>query len=412
MTDTPLPDESNLIQIRQGKMSLSFGKLPDLGCLLVELGMQVCRGRAMLQYLEPKVAAAWLAILKTGRKVRLHVDAPPNYTRLEADATIVEILEQKNQMEIVLNYIRTSGPEKLPFESPVPQAAQPAVLADAKPHGILYRNQKLGEVLVKMGHLTAAAADEAVHHAQRRGERLGRYLAHTGILTSAKICRALALQTGIPMTDLSNAEIDEHFDRVFSYDVMRRHAFITFDASPMIVCIAVADPLPPSTAAELERLCGRKLEVFLALEDLIVAHLDKIKSRHKREPRKFLRYELNVPVEYQFCGRMGTPAEERKHSGITRNICEDGFLIEGSPAGFGSTDDIRRRGICVNLCVSGPAYEVRGLCQLRFVKERQHLDDGAKTWQMGLKIVEMSSDDRRHLKELCFVAVKNMKLEN
>ncbi len=267
------------------------------------------------------------------------------------------------------------------------------------------RLKKVGEVLVHMGRLNNEQVSIALQQARANGERLGRYLLRTGLVTPDALCRALALQTGLPMTDLSDATIPDNLARVFPHELMTQYSFVPFDDSKAFVCIAVADPLPQTTTRELEKLCGKRIEMFLGQEDLVIRMLDKVRGKQKRKLRRFIRYEISALARYQFCSRLGHPAEEVIHHGTTLNISEGGFLIEGTPTALGSPDDLRRRGICARVVLTGTFQEITALCHLRSIRAKERAEAGKARWLLGLEVAEISADDRRRLKELCLKAV-------
>ncbi len=45
--------------------------------------------------------------------------------------------------------------------------------------------------------------------------------------------------------------------------------------------------------------------------------------------------------------------------------------------------------------------EVRGLCGLRTLKVQADAPSPESAWQYGMQILEMTSEDRRKLKEIC-----------
>jgi hypothetical protein len=269
----------------------------------------------------------------------------------------------------------------------------------------LLRVKKVGEVLVHMGRLNAEQVSVAVQQSRANGERLGRYLLRTGLVSADALCRALALQTGLPMTDLSDAVIPENLGRVFPHELMMQYSFVPFDEAKSFVCIAVADPLPQPTVRDLEKLCGKRIEVFLGQEDLVIRLLDKARGKQKRKLRRHIRYEISALARYQFCSRLGNPAEDVIHHGTTMNVSEGGFLIEGTPTILGSPDDLRRRGICARVVLTGTFQEISALCHLRSIRAKERQEAGKARWLLGVEVAEISADDRRRLKELCLKAV-------
>lgn len=286
-------------------------------------------------------------------------------------------------------------PEYLPPAPPPP----PAPPADP------YRGRRLGEVLVHMGKLQDGEVEGLVKSARMASERLGRFLLREGRISPAELCRALALQSGLPMTDLEDAEIPEVLLKLFAQSTMLRYEFLPFDESQQMLCIATANPIPPQILHDLERQAKRKIEVFLAQEDLVLKELDKIRPKVKRQERKHMRYEVALPIAYQFCNRLGRAAEETLYHGQTIDISEGGFLCEGNTPKLITPEDLMRRGICVRLTVSKYPIEVRALCSLRFIKNREEEEGGAQDlpfpWVFGTQVLEISEEDKRKLKEIC-----------
>lgn len=273
-----------------------------------------------------------------------------------------------------------------------PQLSQPSQNSAGK--------KRIGVVLVQMGYISAVQLDDAARQARMKGERIGRYLVRSGMVAPDVMCRALALQSGLPMTDLSDLEVPEELTKIFSYSTMMRHGFVPFDESREMICIAVANPLSPPVMRELEQSSGRKIEVFLGREDLILKHLNKIRSQQQVVPRRFIRYDLHTAVTYQYCTRFGAACEEGPQQGMTVNISEGGLLMEGPASMLGKPDDLLRRGTCVNITIPfTPPVEIHALCRLKAIQERK---DG---WLIGLEMLDISAEDKRRLKELCVRAL-------
>jgi len=285
-----------------------------------------------------------------------------------------------------------------PATPPAPKTAPapaPAPVTDQ------FRGKLLGEVLIKMRKLGEEQVTLAVQRAKLAGERLGRYLLREGLVTPLELCRALALQSGLPVTDLTDVEIPEPLGLIFSHAMMVRHEFIPFDESMRMLCVAAANPLPKSVLDEMERQCGKQVEIFLAPEDLVLMQIDRLMPKERRTDRKHMRYEMALPVTLQFCNRLGRASEEVTHSAETLDISEGGFLVQGPATGLGGPEELLRRGLCVQFTVSMAPLEVKGLCNLRFVKNNPKPAKPEWIWHYGLQILEMAAEDRRKLKEMC-----------
>jgi hypothetical protein len=264
-----------------------------------------------------------------------------------------------------------------------------------------FRGKRVGEVLVQMGKLDPPQIEDAVQKAKAAQLQLGRYLLREGMVTPEELCRALALQSGLPMTDLSDAETATPIGDLFPFPVLAKHEFVPIENSRVVMCIAAANPLPKAVIAELEKLCQKKLEVFLAQEDLVLRALDRLRPEEREQDRRYNRYQVALPITYQFCNRLGRLAEMVSYNGRTMDVSEGGLQVEGPASKVGPPDDIRRRGLCLRLTIICPNFEVQALCDPRFIKVREKGGPDEFAWSMGLRILEMTNEDRRKLKEIC-----------
>ncbi|MCY3020480.1 MAG: PilZ domain-containing protein [Planctomycetota bacterium] len=277
------------------------------------------------------------------------------------------------------------------------QAVTASAPAPAPP---LFTRKRVGAMLVQMGKLTPQQAEEAAAMARASGERLGQYLVRNGKISAGALCRALALQSGLPMTDLADVDISEKLARLFPYGLMARHGFVPFDDAGSFICIAVANPLAPAAIKELQEACHRKVEIFLAREDVILKRLTALRPKPEAVPRKHLRYDVSLPVSYQFCTRLGVATDDTCYNGLALNISEGGFSVEGPVANIGKPEDLLRVGTCVRLTMAPDTpQQLSALCRLKIIQPK------GPFWMMGLELADASIEDRRRLKELCVRAM-------
>jgi|GEM_PF-1143267 len=266
------------------------------------------------------------------------------------------------------------------------------------------KNKLLGQILLGMGKVTAEQIQTAADQARVRGERLGRFLVRSGKIGPDVLCRALALQSKLPVKDLDDDPPSDKASALFPIPVLQRHQFIPFDITEAFVCVAATEPMSQSTLEEMQRICGRRVEVFLAREDQILKYLEKWAKPQKHRSRRFIRYDVIVPISYQYCARFGAAADPVYYQGVTLNLSEGGILIEGTPRGPSTPDLLLRGGMCLNITMVDAPVEIHAICRLKTIAERTNPKTG-KCWQMGLEIADMSADNRRKMKELCFKAI-------
>jgi hypothetical protein len=264
-----------------------------------------------------------------------------------------------------------------------------------------FRGRKIGEILVQLGKLSQSQVDEAAPKARQNGIRLGRYFLREGLLSPEDLCRALSLQSGLPMTDLSSASVPAHLARLFPYELMHRHGIVPIDESPKLVCIAAGNVPSQQLVSQLEQICKRKIQAFLACEDLVLRATDSLlppdPTRERAEPR----YAVATPVTYRLCNRLGRLSEPTLYTGRTLDVSESGMQIEAQAPRAVGPEDVRRRGLCFRVSVAWGDRHIEALCDPRAIEARPAGDAGASPWRVGLRILEIRKADRDLLRELC-----------
>jgi hypothetical protein len=393
-------------------MRLRFPTLPDLPCALLELYEAGCTAAADLRVLPPITLEQWKRVLAPQRPLQIRFEGHPRVGTLELDALVNLIVERPKYSEIHLNFTRLSPSQQEqlrnarasikqpPVSTPKPMPRTTAPIPKPGAADAMSSKRRLGTVLIQMGYVTDAQMDEAAKLARLKGQRLGRYLVGSGVVSADVLCRALALQSGLPVTDLAEAEITDDLCAVFPMPLLMRYNFVPFDTSSRMVCIAAATPLMPAVVQEIEKACNKKVEVFLAREDVITKHLSGLRRHHAAQSRRFIRYDCEIPTTYQLCTRFTGPIEQVVHQGVTKNISEGGLLIYGSPSTQARPEDLLRQGVFARITVGDQVgHQVHALCRIKAIK------DLSGHWQMGLEFTELSSEDRRTLKELCVRAM-------
>ncbi len=265
-----------------------------------------------------------------------------------------------------------------------------------------FHGKRVGEVLVQMSLLSGKEMEEAVLRSRECKQRLGRYLLQSGLVKPDELCRALALQSGLPVADLSSLDTIAPLGSIFPYSLMAGHQFMPIEDSKDVVCIAVANPLSKGVIGELERLCKKHVEVFLGREDHVLLGLDHLRPVERNHERRFTRFPTTLPVEFQLCNRLGRLHEIRCYVGRTLNVSEGGMQIEGEAPGIGKPDRIHRRGLCMRVSLRIDGREIEMLCDPRFIRVHEEVNAGEEfPWTFGLRILEISREDREHYQQFC-----------
>ncbi|MEI6234709.1 MAG: PilZ domain-containing protein [Planctomycetota bacterium] len=274
-----------------------------------------------------------------------------------------------------------------------------------------FQGKRVGEVLVRMGKLSQEQVDAAVEEARLSRERFGQYLVKRGVVTAAELCRALALASGMPTTDLKDANIRRTFREIFPIDVMKRYEFIPFDASEKVVCIATGSPFPEPVLKEIKELTKKRVEVFLADEEMVLHLINKTPEDTANETgnlknRRFPRFNMPLPVTYWFCTAGGERLEDISYTGQTINIGEGGFRIEGPPTDFGRMGDVQAYGLYVHMSVKFPPHEFTALCKPVYVFEKETVEVVHFPLELGLAIMDISASSKQQLLDVLEIVKK------
>lgn len=259
--------------------------------------------------------------------------------------------------------------------------------------------KKLGEVLVQMGKLTAEQVDEAVKLAKETGERLGQCLIRWDVVQPDVICRALSIQTGLPMTVLDEDAMPKNLSRIFPLPLMMHHGFVPFDESAAVLCVAACSPLDAETIKELEKISRKVIEVFVAREDQLARQLQWQRIRVKTRSRRHVRFKKQLEVSYQFCSREGVRTDKLVHQGRTLDMSLGGFLIDGPQPNMGDPGKLMLHGLYVNVCLKAEDGEIWAICEVREL--RLELKDEQTRWLMGVEMVDMNAEYKPRLISLC-----------
>jgi type IV pilus assembly protein PilB len=116
---------------------------------------------------------------------------------------------------------------------------------------------RIGELLVRNGHVTAERVEEALALQGAAGKRLGELLVARGWVSSRAVAEALAQQYSLEFVDLSVTEVDEAAARLVQDSFARAHGVLPvryLDSGT--VEVAVADPTNLRVADEVRLAIG------------------------------------------------------------------------------------------------------------------------------------------------------------
>ena len=101
---------------------------------------------------------------------------------------------------------------------------------------------KLGDILVRDGLITADQLKRALAEQRSSGMRLGYTLVKLGFIDETEITKMLARQYRMPAVDLSRFEVDPKILKLISSDIAAKYAVLPLKREGRTLTIAIADP--------------------------------------------------------------------------------------------------------------------------------------------------------------------------
>ena len=138
-----------------------------------------------------------------------------------------------------------------------------------------YTREKLGELLVRVGLITADQLDSALDEQLRTGGKLGEVLVRGLVLSEEDIAEALAKQKGLEHVNLANVSIDRSAVVLLPVRMEKRRAVIPVGFNEDRLVLAMADPLDVEAIDEAELRTGFKIEPVVASYSQVLYAIEK-----------------------------------------------------------------------------------------------------------------------------------------
>jgi len=154
--------------------------------------------------------------------------------------------------------------------------SQARMQAVDSPANVNFKGMKVGEILQRLGKLKPQKAVEAYEKSREKNQKFGRYLLDSKLVSPADLCRALSLQSGLPIVDLSATKPADSVRALFPVALMKQHQFVPFNKNGDIVYVATVQPLTAQNLTKLEAACRYRVKAFLAQDDVVSTHLNTL----------------------------------------------------------------------------------------------------------------------------------------
>lgn len=136
-------------------------------------------------------------------------------------------------------------------------------------------NERLGELLVRRGLITAEQLNAALARQEADGGKLGSVLVRDLVLTENQIAAALAEQKGYPLVDLASYPIDPSATLMIPLGMAKRRGVIPIAVNASALTLAMADPLDVEAIDETEIRTGLIVTPVVAAASQVSYAIDK-----------------------------------------------------------------------------------------------------------------------------------------
>jgi type IV pilus assembly protein PilB len=136
----------------------------------------------------------------------------------------------------------------------------------------------LGGLLVDRGLITLAQLETAINEQKTTGRRLGRVLVDRGVLTPEILLDVLSEQLGVPTARINAYTVSPEAIAALPEKVARRHTAFPLQKAGTTLVVALAVPKDLTALDDLRFASGCEIQTVLALEDEIIAALNRYYS--------------------------------------------------------------------------------------------------------------------------------------
>jgi hypothetical protein len=152
----------------------------------------------------------------------------------------------------------------------------------------------IGQILVEEGAIDGRQLRAGLDWQRRRGGRIGGALLHLGMVDEAAVVRALGVQLGIPVIDLSTRAVDRDVLRLVPARIIETRRVLPVELlsetrrGPLVV--ATSDPLDLTALDEVAFASGKAVRPVLAPRVHIDVAIGQLLGRHHPDA-------LEIPAE-------------------------------------------------------------------------------------------------------------------
>ena len=144
---------------------------------------------------------------------------------------------------------------------------------------------RLGEVLVKLGHLNEGQLGQLIQRQRQGGGSLGRAAVAAGLCTEEALFSALAVQAELPIVDLDQLHQAPEVLGVLPEKFSREHRVVALSLTDRVLTVAMTAPASLASQDAVRSVSGRsRIRVVLATDSAMQRALNRFHVRAQVKP--------------------------------------------------------------------------------------------------------------------------------
>lgn len=133
---------------------------------------------------------------------------------------------------------------------------------------------RIGELLVREGLVTAEQLSAALQDARQNGHRIGYALIKLGFVQESELTRALAKQYRVPAVDLDRVQVDPKIVKMVPGDLALRYLVLPLRRVGRMLTVAMANPTDAGAIDNLKFITRHDIEPVIVGEYTLRKHLE------------------------------------------------------------------------------------------------------------------------------------------
>src|SRR5688572_11647031 len=134
---------------------------------------------------------------------------------------------------------------------------------------------RIGDLLVREGHITAEQLRNALQDARKENTRIGYSLIKLGYIAESELTRMLARQYRVPAVDLERVTVDPRIIKLVPAELAHKHTVLPLRRVGRTLTLAMANPIDVAAIDALKFASRHEIEPVVVGEYTLKAHLTK-----------------------------------------------------------------------------------------------------------------------------------------